>query len=233
MFLPLGNNNSNSIPNPRVIGVHTPEFEFEKKEENVLNAIKQYNINYPVAQDNNYATWQTYSNQYWPAEYLIDAKGNMRRTHFGEGEYDQTELAIQNLLKEAGLNGDMDLTNMPDQSPKTSLTPETYLGFSRRQGLNSIWTLGGSWDEQDEYISSKLNSTLDFKFKAAKVFLVITPKLKSDMLEVSLDGKLLKTLTVDQSKLYTLVDLPTVGSHQLHLNFKTEGTKIFAFTFGD
>jgi len=78
-----------------VIGVHTPEFEFEKDTNNVLAAIKQYSIHYPVAQDNNYATWNNYSNQYWPAEYLVDANGNIRRVHFGEGEYDKTEQAIQ------------------------------------------------------------------------------------------------------------------------------------------
>ena len=70
--------------------------------QNVIDATKQYNINYPVAQDNDYKTWRAFKNRYWPAEYLIDKDGNVRRTHFGEGEYDQTEEAIQVLLKEAG-----------------------------------------------------------------------------------------------------------------------------------
>ena len=83
-----------------VIGVHTPEFEYEKDTNNVLKAIKQYNIHYPVPQDNDYVTWKAYDNQYWPAEYLIDKKGVIRRTHFGEGEYSETEQAIQALLKE-------------------------------------------------------------------------------------------------------------------------------------
>ena len=74
-----------------VVGVHTPEFQFEHETQNVLNAIKMYSIHYPVAQDNDYATWNNYSNQYWPAEYLIDVNGNVRRVHFGEGEYDKTE----------------------------------------------------------------------------------------------------------------------------------------------
>src|SRR5207249_6974378 len=102
----------------------TPEFEFEKKTENVEQAIKQYGIYYPVAQDNNYATWNAYNNQYWPAEYLIDAKGNLRRSHFGEGEYDQTEMAIKDLLKETGSVTDQSLVNISDQTPKMRLSPE-------------------------------------------------------------------------------------------------------------
>src|SRR5947209_6827538 len=92
---------------------------------NVENAIKQYNIHYPVVQDNDYATWNNFNNQYWPAEYLIDAKGVIRRTHFGEGEYDQMEIAIQTLLKEAGQKVTKKLENMPDQTPTGTLSPET------------------------------------------------------------------------------------------------------------
>ena len=216
-----------------VIGIHTPEFEFEKKEENVLAAMGQYNIHYHVAQDNNYVTWNAYNNHYWPAEYLVDINGNVRKIHFGEGEYDLMELAIQDLLIEAGKNPNVPLIDMVDQTPRSQLTPETYLGLSRRQGFGDSWTLGGDWDIQDEYIASKSNSTLNFKFNAAKVFLVITPKSSADIVKVSLDGKLLNTLTINESKLYTLVDLPQVGTHQLHLDFQTPGTKIYAFTFGD
>ncbi len=216
-----------------VVGVHTPEFEFEKNTDNVLAAIKQYNIHYPVAQDNSYATWNAYQNQYWPAEYLIDSKGQIRHVHFGEGEYDITEKAIQDLLTEAGQNAQMPLTTLQDTTPKTQITPETYLGLSRRQGYGDTWSLGENWDIQDEYIASKSNSTLDFKFNAAKVFLVITPITSSDLIKVSVDGKVTQTITANAAKLYTLVDLPTVGTHQLHLDFQTPGTKIFAFTFGD
>ena len=83
-----------------VIGIHTPEFPFEKNTDNVQKAIKQYNIQYPVAQDNDYKTWNAYGNQYWPAFYLIDKKGTIRYQHFGEGDYDKTEAQIQHLLKE-------------------------------------------------------------------------------------------------------------------------------------
>ena len=85
-----------------VIGVHTPEFNFEHDTKNVESAVQQYGIKYPVAQDNDYATWKAYNNEYWPAEYLIDAQGNLRYTHFGEGNYDLTEKYIRDLLQEAG-----------------------------------------------------------------------------------------------------------------------------------
>ena len=214
-----------------VIGVHTPEFEFEKNSDNVLAAIKQYNIHYPVAQDNSYATWQAYSNNYWPAEYLIDAKGNVRHTHFGEGEYDQTEKAIQDLLKEAGQSPDMPLTNMPDQTPASRISPETYLGSSRSQ--NNGQALNSNWDIQPDFAVAKPGASLDFHFTAAKVYLVITPATASDNIAVSLDGKLTGQISATEAKLYTLVDLKVPGSHLLHLDFQTPGTKIYAFTFGD
>jgi thiol-disulfide isomerase/thioredoxin len=84
-----------------VIGVHTPEFSFEHDTNNVIQAAKQYKIDYPIAQDNDYATWKAYKNRYWPAEYLIDANGHLRLVYFGEGNYDQTEKAIQELITEA------------------------------------------------------------------------------------------------------------------------------------
>lgn len=81
-----------------VVGVHTPEYPFERSTDNVKTALKRFGISYPVAQDNRYATWSAYNNQYWPAFYLIDKKGQVVYTHFGEGQYAQTEAAIKNLL---------------------------------------------------------------------------------------------------------------------------------------
>jgi thiol-disulfide isomerase/thioredoxin len=85
-----------------IVGVHSPEFEFEKDVGNIRQAIKHYDVTWPVAVDSNMATWSAYNNQYWPAEYLIDKNGRVRHTHFGEGEYAQTEQAIRDLLREAG-----------------------------------------------------------------------------------------------------------------------------------
>jgi thiol-disulfide isomerase/thioredoxin len=83
-----------------VIGMHTPEFPYERKTENVMEALKRFDIKYPVAQDNGYATWEAYNNRYWPATYLINKKGQVVYTHFGEGRYEETENAIRALLAE-------------------------------------------------------------------------------------------------------------------------------------
>jgi len=204
-----------------VIGVHTPEFEFEKDSNNVLNAIKQYNIHYPVPQDNNYVTWNAYNNQYWPAEYLIDAKGNIRRTHFGEGEYDQTEMAIQALLKEKGASINTGLVNIKDQTPHTQqLSPETYLGSKRMQyyypsgqlgngqqnftlsnpSLNSF-SYGGQWNITDETAITGEKSVLSYDFYANRVYIILRPGSNpsgSAKVKVFLDNKLIDPTVAGQ-----------------------------------
>lgn len=121
-----------------IIGVHTPEFDFEKVEDNVSKAIAQDGIKYPVAMDNDYGTWNAYGNQYWPAEYLFDAQGRLRETNFGEGEYDQTEKNIQALLSEAGkpITGSLTTVTTPTDLSKVE-TPETYVGYERQEFLGS------------------------------------------------------------------------------------------------
>ncbi len=198
-----------------VVGVHTPEFAFEHETTNVLNAIKMYKIHYPVAQDNDYSTWNNFNNQYWPAEYLIDANGNVRRTHFGEGEYDQTEMAIQALLKEAGHNIQSKLDNMPDQTPTTQLSPETYLNSDRMQyyypGGNAgsadnenfmlsdkipvnSFSLGGYWTIDANSATSGQDGVLTYHFYANKVFLVLSPGSNTNpKIKVMLDGKILNS----------------------------------------
>jgi thiol-disulfide isomerase/thioredoxin len=89
-----------------IIGIHTPEFEFEKNTDNVKQAVKDYQIEYPVLQDNNYATWKAYQNKYWPRDYLIDTQGFIRYDHIGEGAYDEMEKAIQSLLAEGTTQGE-------------------------------------------------------------------------------------------------------------------------------
>jgi len=193
-----------------VIGVHTPEFEFEKDTANVQNAVKQYKINYPVAQDNDFATWNNYSNQYWPAKYLIDKNGQIRYFHFGEGKYEETEKAIQELLKETGQTIDSQLSEMPDETPKIRFSPETYLGSNRMQYYypggntgnvsknftlsdNIIYNsfgLGGNWEIEEESATAGKNAVLNYNFYANKVFLVMRPgTTKSRTVKVYLDGK--------------------------------------------
>src|SRR6476661_7077932 len=114
-----------------IVGVHTPEFPFERDASNVQAAIKQNGIRYPVAQDNRYATWDAYGNQYWPAEYFVDAKGRVRFTHFGEGDYKKKEQVVRQLLTEAGHNPGGGMTHAHGQSVTFDTTPETYLGTAR------------------------------------------------------------------------------------------------------
>lgn len=193
-----------------IIGVHTPEFAFEKDTNNVLGAIKRFNILYPVAQDNDFATWNAYSNQYWPAHYLIDANGIVRRTHFGEGEYEEMEVAIQTLLKENGKEVTGKTLEMPDETPVGQLSPETYLGSGRmlylipngkaQLGVNTFtmpgiitnnhFGLGGTWDIHEEYAEAIKDASLAYNFTAGKVFLVLKKGTsKQGKVTVLLDGK--------------------------------------------
>lgn len=194
-----------------VIGVHTPEFQFEHDTQNVQNALNQYKIHYPVAQDNDYATWNAYDNHYWPAHYLIDAKGTIRYEHFGEGEYENTEKAIQLLIKEAGMSVQSSLTVEQNPNFRNYQTPETYVGtmrlerFASNEGANGgqqTFTLpdsipqhdfgyAGTWNVQDEYGESVKNSVLELNFIANKVFLVITPHSSIDKIIIFLDGKVI------------------------------------------
>jgi cytochrome c biogenesis protein CcdA/thiol-disulfide isomerase/thioredoxin len=151
-----------------IIGVHAPEFAFEKDQHNVEQAIRDLGITYPVAMDNDYAIWNVYKNEYWPAHYLIDAQGKIRDEHFGEGAYPETEQLIQSLLKEAH-NGELKVASnlvqvagsgataaaMPD---KTGRSPETYLGYTRQQNFSSTESI--SKDATHQYsapTSLKLN----------------------------------------------------------------------------
>ncbi len=212
-----------------VVGVHTPEFEFEKDTSNVQAAIKRYKINYPVAQDNDYATWTNYRNQYWPAHYLIDAEGNIRYTHFGEGKYEETEKMIQQLLQESGRQVDTGISNVVSDSAAGRTTPETYLGSAR--GGAPYVKLNPNWTITPEYIESKGNAALNLDFYAKKVFLVITP-VNKEVVKVFLDDVALPDVVLDESRLYQIINLPQTESHTLRLEFKSAGTKAFAFTFG-
>ncbi|MBI2541434.1 thioredoxin family protein [Candidatus Woesearchaeota archaeon] len=145
-----------------IVGVHTPEFGFEKKYENVLKAVNDYKLKYAVAQDNNYVTWNLYQNRYWPHKYLIDIDGYIRYDHIGEGNYEETEKMIQTLLHErmGRLNQkgriDVDMTHpsgMMNLSPQDIGTPELYFGYQFDRG-----NLG--------YQGLKPNEIVDFKFPA-------------------------------------------------------------------
>jgi thiol-disulfide isomerase/thioredoxin len=194
-----------------VIGVHTPEFEFEKDLKNVKNAVVDFKINYPVSLDNDYSTWRNFNNRYWPAKYLIGKDGYIRYTHFGEGKYEETEEAIVALLSEIDPNTKSNISNMPDETPKNRRTPELYLGYSRMSNLQKLkrapigvnlysssgnpsknnFSFNGKWNVTQEYSEAIENSSLTLNFSGDKVFLVIKPLSENDVIEVFLDGKLI------------------------------------------
>lgn len=194
-----------------VIGVHAPEFAFEKKAENVGRAIKDYKLTYPVVQDNDLATWTAFANHYWPAHYLIDKEGRVRREHFGEGEYDQTEKAIRALLAEGGgsATGDMTIKSPVTVPVQQGQSPETYLGYNRGANFANVeefaadkeqnytlqdvdtneWSLGGTWKighESSEAIGDR--NTLRFKFTAKEVYLVMDGP-EGATVTMTVDGK--------------------------------------------
>jgi cytochrome c biogenesis protein CcdA/thiol-disulfide isomerase/thioredoxin len=202
-----------------VIGVHAPEFAFERDIDNVTKESKKLGIDYPIAIDNDYKIWRAFNNQYWPAHYFIDAKGEIRHTHFGEGEYAQSERVIQELLREAGAkNVDTSISQVQgkgvEQAPglEGSISPETYLGYMRTENFASdnaasdvavnykapatldlnAWALDGNWTINDEKI--QLNSApgrILYQFHARDLHLVLGPGKdgKAVRFKVLLDGK--------------------------------------------
>ena len=193
-----------------IIGVHTPEFPFEKDAGNVASAIAANGLRYPVVQDNDYATWMAYHNQYWPAEYLIDAKGVIRYEHFGEGNYDVTEKAIRSLLREAGAGGLGAMTPMRAQpSAPAAATPESYLGAQRAarfaggqivvgpqdfgggqpQLPASHLAYRGRWSIAADFADAGRDAALYLRFSARRVFLVLSSPGRSRRLRVELDGR--------------------------------------------
>lgn len=207
-----------------IIGVHSPEFEFEKSQNNLSQAIADFKLPYPIVQDNDFATWRAYDNQYWPAKYIIDREGNIRYTHFGEGAYDESENIIQELL------GTTSSINNPTYQ-NNARTPEIYMGFDRNP-LKSGFALTGAWEISKEYAVAPSGGVLDMDFDAQKVFLVMNPETKPATVKIFLDNKLLNSVIVDSDKLYELVNLKAPGRHKLRLEFDNNKPQLFAFTFG-
>jgi thiol-disulfide isomerase/thioredoxin len=201
-----------------VIGVHAPEFGFEKERANVETAVRDLKLTYPVAIDSNHAIWQAFDNEYWPADYFIDGKGRIRYHHFGEGEYVESERVIQQLLKENGATdlhlNPVNLTADGVEAPPSEdvQSPETYVGYSRterfasperlaqdsrktysapeRPSLNQ-WGLSGSWDVGAESaVLQGAPGKITFRFHARDLHMVLGPAKngKSVRFRVTLDG---------------------------------------------
>jgi cytochrome c biogenesis protein CcdA/thiol-disulfide isomerase/thioredoxin len=191
-----------------IVGVHTPEFAFEHDAGNVESAIKRFGLRYPVAQDNQMGTWNAYGNEYWPADYLIDAKGHVRYAAAGEGDYAQTETAIRALLAQAG-RGVGGMSHPKDVvTPSEVATPETYLGTARAQGwrdgphsgshdygssqrqlgLNEF-AFSGTWSIGGQPARAVSSAGVDVEFEAKNVYLVLSSDGESPRkVEVELDG---------------------------------------------
>ncbi len=212
-----------------LIGVHSPEFEFEKDHTNVKKAVADFGILYPVMQDNDFATWRAYSNRYWPAKYLIDHEGRVRYTHFGEGDYDETEKMIQKLLEEVGAKPESDINNQDYEI--YSRTPELYLGASRLDPGAPI-TKTGDWKISKEFALPASGATLTLEYEAKDAFIVMRPASSPVKVEVHLDGEYRGEILVDQDTIYTLVKLENPGRHVLKLVFPDGNVELFAFTFG-
>jgi cytochrome c biogenesis protein CcdA/thiol-disulfide isomerase/thioredoxin len=193
-----------------IVGVETPEFAFERDASNVANAIGQFGLRYPVVQDNEMGTWNAYGNEYWPADYLIDAKGQVRYATFGEGDYDKTETAIRALLAEAG--DAVGARSRPSGVvvPSQQTTPETYLGTERAEGwidqprngvrdygvapggslaLNDF-ALSGTWRIGGQPATAIADAGIDVEFQAKHVYLVLSSEgERPRSVRVLLDGR--------------------------------------------
>jgi len=243
-----------------IIGVHAPEFEFEKSATNLQKAITDFGLTYPIVQDNDFVTWRAYGNHYWPAKYFIDKNGIIRYTHFGEGAYDESEKVIQTLLKETGVKNIPAITNNPKYQVYAN-TPETYLGYNRMEYFSSpekiaadkvstysipqnfpfnTFALDGNWIVMGEYANPQTGSKLYLNFDAKEVYLVMSPSSGTATIKATIDDKVAYfgqdnvngMIVVDADRLYKLIDLPSPGRHMLTLEFEDSRAQLFAFTFG-
>lgn len=191
-----------------IIGVHTPEFGFEHDVENVTRATRDLRVGYPIAIDSDYAVWRAFDNHYWPAAYLADAEGRVRHHHFGEGEYEMTEMVIQQLLVDAGQVGlDRDLVAVEPKGLevaadwRTVRSGESYTGYQQATGfvqadvarfdepapyvapsrlLLNEWALSGNWTvTRSAAISNEASDRIAFEFHARDLNLVMGPRSKS------------------------------------------------------
>jgi cytochrome c biogenesis protein CcdA/thiol-disulfide isomerase/thioredoxin len=234
----------------QIVGVHTPEFAFEHVLSNVRSATRDLHVSWPVALDNEYKTWNAYSNEYWPAEYFIDRLGHVRRAHFGEGEYGQSERTIRRLLAQSGASVPERTTGVADATPTEVVTPESYLGSvrldsSRYRGTpirpnvvrayafprvlpQNALSYSGVWKIGDQRAVAVGGARLRLHFRARNVYLVLGGHGR---VKTFLDRKETGSVRVDADRLYTLVRHPTVEDAILELRF-SPGVNAYAFTFG-
>jgi thiol-disulfide isomerase/thioredoxin len=245
-----------------LIGVHTPEFAFEKNLDNVRRALKQLKVGYPIVIDNDYAIWRAFRNNYWPALYFIDARGRVRQHQFGEGEYERSERTIQELLKEGGIAGvpggvvsvdGSGIEAAPDWENVKS--PENYLGNARTQNFSARparlslnqWALAGDWARGGQAIASKAPlARILYRFHARDLHLVMGPERRESPVRfrVTLDGQppgAARGVDIDEGgngkvveqTVYQLIRQPKpIVDRTFEIEFLDAGVQAFAFTFG-
>ncbi len=234
-----------------VVGVHTPEFAFEHVVSNVRAEAAQLGVRYPVAVDDDYATWNAYDNEDWPADYLIDAKGDVRHIGLGEGDYGGTEALIRQLLTNAHPGIALPRpTSVPDRTPTEAVNPETYVGYQRLQYLvpndnvardtpalyqfPSSLPLGGLglsgiWTDHAEEATAGSAAEMELGYQASDIYLVIGGR---GTIQVVVNGVVTKTVTVAGiPKLYTLLSGSKLTTGVLLLKF-SPGVQAYDFTFG-
>ncbi len=236
-----------------IVGVHTPEFAFEREPDNVRQAVERLGIEYPVALDNGYGTWNAWLNRYWPAKYFIDRRGRIRYAHFGEGDYEESERVIRTLLAEEGLPAAGLTADRRTETPPGTQTPETYLG----------------WQRLDRFVGSKLIEGREASYRIPDVRAAPRRRLRRALdgrgerivagdgrppaarlharrrftsswartagrrpCEVRSTAAAPRTVRVAEDDLYTLARVPgRKRDHSLDLRF-SPGTEAYAFTFG-
>ncbi|CAM3057917.1 cytochrome C biogenesis protein [Legionella steigerwaltii] len=240
-----------------IIGIHTPEFDFEKNLDNVKAAVQRYGILYPVALDNQFVTWRNYQNHYWPAHYLINKKGDVVYKRFGEGEYDVMENNIRFLL---GIKDLSTLKSLKNISFNLAQTPETYLGYAKadssyspeliqdkasryhfpEQLSTNAWGLEGLWQiNAENIIAEEANAAVKIHFNARKVYAVMgnssaSPIKVKVIVTDEQSGKKLQesSILIDKYSIYELVSQKKFTSGYLQIIATEPGVKVYTFTFG-
>jgi thiol-disulfide isomerase/thioredoxin len=229
-----------------IVGVHSPEFQFEKSDDNVTKAVQRLDVNWPVAFDDDLDIWNAFGTRYWPSKYIADRDGRVRYVHYGEGAYDETENVLRKLL-------DVDPTSKRAASPREStasnerITPETYLGTERGPGDANIV---GAWEsDREKVVSAAAGAAIELDYRAREVNLVMAPASGVAMdVVIELDGKPLppdfrtsqtrvddagRTIVrVDESDLFRLLLGPAVEAHTVRVVATAPGLEAYAFTFG-
>lgn len=243
-----------------IIGVHSPEFSFERNVDNVKKAVEELQVNWPVVLDNDFTQWKSYNNRYWPAHFFIDGNGEIRYFHFGEGSYEESEQVIRELLEENGAKLDRQTDTKISDNAMGKRTPELYLGYARSNSFANSdnyetdqstlfekkenlkpgeWTLDGEWIIRNDFIEIDGDGELDLLFEGKDIYMVIEPKNNESLINIEINGRKPKDtadvvngeLKLDSSRLYHLGSFD--DSYEKLLKLKISGhVRLFTFTFG-